>query len=159
MSHYHKHLYIKYLDKNRANRFWSHQHITHNIVSRLEGCAFLLTCSILSCLMLRIQICSLTLATVSYFWIISEHKLKLIAMSQCHRHHRLAIEDYVWEAVVRGLQGPDVCLFSLALVQAGSGRTDRQGEFPGKRRKKKKKRIYVPENASCFIRSHGVARY
>lgn len=70
-------------------------------------------------------------------------------MSQCHRHHRLAIEDYVWEAVVRGLQGPDVCLFSLALVQAGSGRTDRQGEFPGKRRKKKKKEF-------MFLKMHVV---
>lgn len=81
----------------------------------------------------------MTLARVSYFWIISEHKLKLIAMSQCHRHHRLAIEKYVWEAVVRGLQGPDVCVFSLALAQTGSGQTDCEGEFPEKKRDKTNK--------------------
>ncbi len=79
--------------------------------SRSDGCGCPLTCLHASRSMLRVQVCSLTLAMVSCFWIINGHKL--IAMSQCHIHHRLTIEDFVWEAVVRGLQGPDVCVLSF----------------------------------------------
>lgn len=71
-----------------------------------------LTCLLLSCQKLRVQVCCLTLAGVSYFWIINGNKFKLIAMSRCHRHHDSPLKDYLWGALVRGLQGPDVCVFS-----------------------------------------------
>lgn len=65
-----------------------------------EGCDCPLTRLLLSCSMLRVYVCSLTLARVSCFYIIDGHKL--IAMSQCHIHHRLVIQDYVCVSVCGG---------------------------------------------------------